>query len=489
MHSDMALSQALAPAYLVERQLGRGGMGEVYLAHDTALHRPVAIKVLPPEFATDPESRARFLHETRTAASFSHPNIVPVHAVEEREGLLCFVMGFVDGETLTDRVRLNGPVGVGEGVRLLQEVAWALSYAHGRGIVHRDVKPDNIMLERATGRALVTDFGIARSAALSESVQTGHVMGTPDYMSPEQAAGDEVDGRSDLYSLGVVAFFALTGRAPFEGDSESALLAQHIAVEPPRVETLRPGLPDGLVAVVHRLLQKDPADRFTTGEEVVEALDALRASRPDVAPSIRLFLSRAPALVLGAAAIAAAEPALMRTAYWDADRAVLRAMLLALFLGLVWRLIADIRALAEQGFGYVEFKRAVAALNVERGAVREQRKLAPNYHSRQRRRRLVLAACFAISVALLAYVRTHRTYLGEGRYEVGQTGLVIAVISAMILVLALYAVLSAFVSALTTTPLSHRIWTSWMGRAVYRAGAAGVATTATSSSDTIRRPG
>jgi serine/threonine protein kinase len=210
------LAVALAPDYTLDRELGRGGMGAVFLAHDTKLDRQVAIKALPPEHAVRPELRERFLRETRTAASFSHPNIVPVHGVEDRNQILCFVMGFVDGETLTQRVHRAGPLSASDAGRMMQEVAWALSYAHGRGVIHRDVKPDNIMLERATGRAVVTDFGIARSEATSGLTAVGEVIGTPHFMSPEQAAGETLDGRSDLYSLGCVAFFAVTGHPPFD---------------------------------------------------------------------------------------------------------------------------------------------------------------------------------------------------------------------------------------------------------------------------------
>ena len=238
--ADLAteLQQALGDAYVLDRELGRGGMGAVWLARDAHLHRMVAIKVLPPELAAHHDLRERFLRETRMAASFSHPHIVPVHAVEERGGMLAFVMGFVDGESLGARVRRAGPVPVQEVVRLLQEVAWALSYAHGRGVVHRDVKPDNILIERATQRALVTDFGIARSttAAPAEGLtRVGEVVGTPHFMSPEQAAGDVLDGRSDLYSLGIVGFFALTGRLPFEAATPTSLLAMHLTQAPPSV--------------------------------------------------------------------------------------------------------------------------------------------------------------------------------------------------------------------------------------------------------------
>ncbi len=201
--ADASLLQArLGDRYTIERQLGKGGMGAVYLARDLRLHRLVALKVLPPEFATQVALRERFLLETRTAASFSHPNIVPVYAVEEAPDVLAYAMGLVEGETLAERVHRVGPLGVREMVRLVQDVGYALAYAHGRGVVHRDIKPDNIMIERATGRALVMDFGISRSivpaSATAALTRVGEVVGTPEYMSPEQASGDHVDGRSDI---------------------------------------------------------------------------------------------------------------------------------------------------------------------------------------------------------------------------------------------------------------------------------------------------
>src|SRR6266576_2401908 len=227
----LALQDLLAGRYSIERELGRGGMGIVLLARDVALDRPVAIKLLPPHLATRPDERERFLEEARTAAGLAHPNIVLIHLVEARGELVLFVMGFVDGETLRDRVERAGPLAPRLALKLLQEVAWALGYAHQRGVIHRDVKPANILIERATERALVTDFGIALGRRTAESAG-GPIVGTARYMSPEQACGEPVDARSDLYSLGATFFYAFTGRAPFEGAS---LRAQ------------RPGLDHGAV--------------------------------------------------------------------------------------------------------------------------------------------------------------------------------------------------------------------------------------------------
>src|SRR5437762_2565597 len=225
----LALQELLAGRYSIERELGRGGMGIVLLARDVALDRPVAIKLLPPHLATQPAERDRFLQEARTAAGLAHPNIVPIHLVEARGELVFFVMGFVDGETLRDRVERAGPLPPRLAMKLLQEVAWALGYAHQRGVIHRDVKPDNIMIERATERALVTDFGIALGTRAAESAG-GPVVGTARFMSPEQACGEPVDARSDLYSLGATFFYALTGRAPFEGTNLAAILVFQLVV-------------------------------------------------------------------------------------------------------------------------------------------------------------------------------------------------------------------------------------------------------------------
>ena len=232
------VEQVLSPTFELDREIGRGGMGIVYLARDRRLKRGVAIKVLPPELSFRSDIRSRFLREAETAAQLSHPNIVPIFTVDEREGLVFFVMAYIDGDTLARRLEGNARVPVPEARRLLTEVASALAYAHSRGVIHRDIKPDNILLSSDGGRAMVTDFGIARaisntSGADSRLTATGVAIGTPTYMSPEQCAGDrEVDGRSDLYSLGVVAYQMLSGDVPFRGTGTGALLVKHISEKP-----------------------------------------------------------------------------------------------------------------------------------------------------------------------------------------------------------------------------------------------------------------
>lgn len=286
----LALQDLLAGRYSIERELGRGGMGIVLLARDVALDRLVAIKVLPPEMASVAEIRDRFLSEARTAAGLSHPHIVPIHSVEDRGRFVFFVMGYVDGDTLRQRVERAGPLSPRHAAKVMQEVAWALAYAHERGIVHRDVKPDNIMLERDGDRAIVMDFGIATVGPQRPSAE---VVGTARYMSPEQASGETVDRRSDLYSLGATFFYALAGRAPFEARTVPALLAKHVAEPPPSLPVLRAEVPAKLAEIVHRCLAKAPADRFPSGDELAKALGDVRGREMRAPPLVRSFVRNA----------------------------------------------------------------------------------------------------------------------------------------------------------------------------------------------------
>ncbi|MGH9260360.1 MAG: serine/threonine-protein kinase, partial [Acidimicrobiales bacterium] len=263
---------ALAGRYSLERELGRGGMGVVYLAREVRLDRPVAVKLLPPTRAADGRLRERFLREARTAAKLSHPNIIPIHAVDEVGDFVFFAMAYVEGETLTERVRRRGPLPPSEAGQVLREVAWALAYAHGQGVVHRDVKPDNILLEAGTGRALVTDFGIAAAVRGAGALDGGEVVGTPEFMSPEQALGEPVDARSDLYALGLVGFFTLSGRLPFEGARVTEVLAKQVTEAAPPLTSVVAGVPRRFAQVIDRCLVKDPAERPQNAEELVEGL-------------------------------------------------------------------------------------------------------------------------------------------------------------------------------------------------------------------------
>jgi eukaryotic-like serine/threonine-protein kinase len=263
------LRDALAGQYALERELGRGGMGIVLQARDEKLDRRVALKVLPPQLSLQPATRERFLREARLAAQLAHPNIVPIYRADEIGGFAFFAMGLVDGESLGARVAARGPLPAAEAVPYLRDAAWALAYAHARGVVHRDVKPENLLVERASGRVLVTDFGIARSEEASRLTQTGHVMGSVHWMSPEQGAGDTLDGRSDLYALGAVGFFLLAGRPPFEQEHAAAILVARATKDAPRLLSVAPQVPAALAAVIDQCLLR-PA----TGEALADALKA-----------------------------------------------------------------------------------------------------------------------------------------------------------------------------------------------------------------------
>ncbi len=268
---------ALGSMYEIEGELGRGGMGVVYRAMDRKLRRAVAIKVLPPELAYRDDVKQRFLREAQTAAQLNHPNIVPIYAVEERDGLVCFVMALVEGEPLALRLATERHPPLPEVFRILRGVADALAYAHARGIVHRDIKPDNILIDRATGRPMVTDFGIARAAEGDARLTvTGIAVGTPAYMSPEQAMGEkEIDGRSDLYSLAIVAYQMLAGDLPFQATNTPSMLMKHISDTARPLRERRRDLPPLLVSAVERAMAKRPQDRWEDAGSFRDAIAAV----------------------------------------------------------------------------------------------------------------------------------------------------------------------------------------------------------------------
>jgi len=270
------VERALGAHYELDSEIGRGGMGVVYRARDRRLKRMVAIKVLPPELAYRSEIKTRFLREAETAAQLNHPNIVPIYTVDEAQGLVFFEMAYVSGDNLAKRLHDRGVLPVEEVRRILRDVADALAYAHERGVVHRDIKPDNILLDAETGRPMVTDFGIARAMSDGDSrlTATGMAIGTPAYMSPEQAAGERViDGRSDIYALGIVAYQMLAGEPPFSAGSTPAMLVKHISETPVPIEQRRADVPPDLARAVGIMLQKDPANRFPSAADLVKALD------------------------------------------------------------------------------------------------------------------------------------------------------------------------------------------------------------------------
>ncbi|HSB55260.1 MAG TPA: serine/threonine-protein kinase, partial [Gemmatimonadales bacterium] len=298
------LQAALGSQYRLERELGHGGMGVVFLARDTTLDRPVAVKVVHPDLAVHASITQRFLAEARMIARLRHPSIVAIHTAGETTGVFYYVMDYVPGESLRQRLTREGRLPIDEVIRIVADLADALNAAGKAGLVHRDVKPENILLDQASGRAMLADFGIARAmAADADGVRTGQgvAVGTPTYMSPEQAAGDSVDTRSDLYALAVVAYEMLAGRPPFRAQTAAAVATMHLAERPVAVGSLRSGVPAALSEAIMRALAKDPADRWQTGAEFREAV---LSDRVGVRPSRTGSRRWAYAMVAAAAAVA-----------------------------------------------------------------------------------------------------------------------------------------------------------------------------------------
>jgi serine/threonine-protein kinase len=456
-------------------------MGTVYLARDVRLDRPVALKVLPEEFATQSSLRDRFVRETRTAASFSHPNIVPVYAVEEAEDFLAYAMAYVEGESLTERVNRSGPLGVRDTVRLLQDVGYALAYAHGRGIVHRDIKPDNIMIERATGRALVMDFGVARviSAPVATDAEgltrVGEVVGTPEYMSPEQATGDVVDGRSDLYSLGLTAFFGVTGTPAISGDTTGRTLARQITEPLPPVRERRPDFPASLADAIARCAAKDPNERFLNAESLVEALDAAQLSAPEIPLSIRLLAQELGTLSLIWIGSALVLYLLVRVIADSADAGDLDAilpfvLLVSVLLTRFMQTLREVQRVTAAGYTAAEIHRWLRATVDERQTRRDELRGDPIVR-RARRKTLIAAGVQVVAALVMARVSLlFRHLVRPGYYGVEPAGVVL-VLSAMILFgVGVVLLLRSPVRAPIGERLFRLVWLGPIGRAFIRFG-------------------
>jgi serine/threonine protein kinase len=284
--SDNASSLGRLGAYDVLEVLGRGGMGVVLKAFDPALHRPVAIKVLAAEFAANAAARKRFAREAQAAAAVIHDHVVPVHAVDADATPPYLVMAFIAGRSLQERLDQSGPLELKEILRIGMQTASGLAAAHAQGLIHRDIKPANIMLENGVERVRITDFGLARAVDDVTVTQHGMVAGTPQYMAPEQARGESLDQRADLFSLGSMIYVMATGQPPFRGDSGMAVLRQVCDSEPVPPRSLNPDIPAWLEGIVLKLHAKDPAERFQSADEIAALLEACLAhvQQPDHHP-------------------------------------------------------------------------------------------------------------------------------------------------------------------------------------------------------------
>jgi serine/threonine-protein kinase len=280
------LQRALGPEFTVGSLLGQGGFAAVFRARDTTRNRDVAVKVLDVDLAPSPNMAERFLREAQTVARLEHPHIVPIYKVGRQNEVFYIIMRCIDGPSLRQLLERHGKLSVGDAARIARQAADALAYAHSHNIVHRDIKPDNILLDQS-GHVLVTDFGIAKAAQAAQAAQSqtpasaqltseGMIIGTPQYMSPEQASGDKLDGRSDIYSLGIVLYQMLAGSPPFDGPSSAAILAQQLTQDPTPIRRVRPDVSEELAFVLERMLAKSPAKRFQAAGDVSRALvDAL----------------------------------------------------------------------------------------------------------------------------------------------------------------------------------------------------------------------
>lgn len=475
--------ERLGDRYAIERELGRGGMGTVYLARDVRLDRAVALKVLPPEFAIDASLRERFLRETRTSASFSHPNIVPVHAVEESDDLVAFAMGYVEGESLGERVRRLGPLGVRELVRLLQDIGYALAYAHGRGVVHRDLKPDNVMIERATGRALLMDFGIARAIAAAPApgatqglTRVGEVIGTPEYMSPEQASGDTVDGRSDLYSLGLVAFFAATGQIAMGGATPQRVLIRQLTEAVPALGGMRPDLPSVLADAIDRCMAKEPDDRFDSAEALVEAIDETQLAAPDIPIVIRGFAQELNTVLMVFAFVTLLGWFMFRSApdgLSEFDKALPLMVFFGIALARVLQALSAARRLAELGFTPEETMRGLRSTVDEQQVLRDQLRLDPTIHRRRRQTLIRAIGIVAGAIGLMTLAASRRVELAPGRFDSPLYATILVVCALMMIGISFVLLVRSPFRMPPGEQLFRRIWLGPLGRLLVRVGARG----------------
>jgi serine/threonine-protein kinase len=458
---------SVAGEFALERELGRGGMGVVYLARDLRLGRAVAIKVLLGDVWAAPSERERFVREARTAASLSHPHVVPVYRIIEEGEFLAMVTAYIDGETLARRIQSRGPLDSSEAARILREVAWALGYAHARGVIHRDVKPENILLERGSGRAYLADFGVARNLEATSLTASGAILGTVHYMSPELVSGGPLDGRSDLYALGAMGYYAVTGIRPIDGPSAPSILLNQLNATPEPVLALNDGVSLTLAAAIERCLAKRPAERFDSAEAFAEAIAPVVGQRAEIPPLLRSWITRGeltlPVLVLWILPVAVMPNAELASLAGAGEGASLAQRLFALAAGsipactvaLLSRLW-DLRQMWRAGFTLKDIRFATHAYALQRSeelAAQHKHASAAMRFVRVATIGLAAIAGTAISYSLMT-TRLHSTNFGTG-----------AILSAVL----------AFSYATVTSGLWNRIrhyrsgmWNSRMGALLFR---------------------
>ena len=361
-----AVQDALAGIWSLERVLGSGGMGTVFLARDVSLDRPVALKVLHPALAARGDQRERFLREARTGARLSHPHVVPIFTVDEVGSFVFFVMGLVDGESLGARLRREGPITSTETERILREVGWGLGYAHAMGIVHRDVTLDNILIERTTGRVLLADFGIAAEV---DRPDQGPLLGTPAYLAPELIRGDSASPASDIYALGITAWTMLAGRLPFDGAEAADILLQHVTTALPSLAEAAPATSPRVVRAVERCLAKEPAARPVTVEDLLSLLER-PGSVVALAAPLQRWVSRAArirpawafaAALIGMLSIAGFASGLMSLDPYTVLAALFRSALLVAIPTLILQAVFEYRELRlamRAGYGLEDLRLA-----------------------------------------------------------------------------------------------------------------------------------
>ena len=493
----LALQESLSGRWSLERELGRGGMGSVWLARDLQLDRPVAIKILHPHLARDASHRDRFVREARLAARLAHPHIVPIYGVESRTETAAIVMALIDGETLAQRLHRRGALPAADAERIIRELAWALAYAHEAGIVHRDLTLANVLLERESGRTVLADFGLAGEVAADGGAP---MFGTPGFLAPEIIRGEQATARSDLYALGVIGYTMLSGQPPFQADTPGELLARHLVQPAPDLNNIAHGTSRRVIDVVMQCLAKEPEDRPESASALLARME--RVPEPvTVAPALVEWFTRwerIRTIYAVATPVLGMQTWLLVLGYFETGRsglivaAVLGTVLTLTAIPVIAHAVAEVialRRLHRQGFGVADIRAAwphwTAAL-----LQRHRREGLPPLPGRVVFDLTVIGAValtvlFVIVFPLLPLLAPTDTYM---------TGSVLAAWASNVYLWVLTGVGIGFVApGVRLSPtgwfrrLSQRFWTSRLAGAVTRMAALGQSQR-TAVSSTLHRP-